>query len=246
MKRTIIGLAIIFISVAGFAQDIITKKSGEEIPAILKEITPKEIKYKRFTNPDGPLYTLLKSDVLMIRYQNGEIEKFEDAPQITAPARPEPPTTQHPAQPAEPPAVQPIRLAGPRIGATFIGPGEARDNLQNRLGAQPFITQFGWQFETRFFTLSDGSTGVFEFIPLVGGLEQGLFLPSASALVGFRGPEGLEFGFGPNLSLAGPGVVFALGVNFKSQEINFPVNFAVVASPSGARISLLIGFNVRN
>ena len=65
------NLLFIFIVLLGFtsyAQDIITTKKGEDIKAKVLEITIHEVKYKKVENPDSPIYTLLKSDILMIRY----------------------------------------------------------------------------------------------------------------------------------------------------------------------------------
>ena len=53
------------------AQDVITLTNGKEIQAIVTEVMQKEIKYKRFDNPNGPVYTLDKSSVSVIKYQNG-------------------------------------------------------------------------------------------------------------------------------------------------------------------------------
>ncbi len=60
------------------AQDILVKKDGNIVKAKVMEITPTEIKYKRFSNPDGPLYTIEKNVVLSIVYENGEKELFEN------------------------------------------------------------------------------------------------------------------------------------------------------------------------
>jgi len=109
--------------------------------------------------------------------------------------------------------------------------------------------------------------GLVVFIPLIGGFEQGMFLPSANLLIGLRsgGKHALEFAMGPNLSLTGLGMVFAAGTNFHSGKINFPVNIAVTPSvgskkevtdpmtgitsskyyQTGWRISLIVGFNSR-
>lgn len=236
-------LSLLIIPLTLFSQDLIVKKNGDEIQAIVKEITINEIKYKRFDNPEGPLISLAKEDVFMIKYQNGTTEIL--GKQTQEPVKPPSENAYvHPAQPKETPAIRPTNLSGPRLGATYISPGRAADKLKDEFNAQPVLSLFGWQFETQFFTLPTGTTGVIEFIPLIGGLEQGLFLPTASMLVGLRGPSGLEIGMGPNLSLTGAAMVFAAGVNIRRAEINFPINFAVVASPSGARYSVVLGFNI--
>lgn len=149
------------------------------------------------------------------------------------------------AQSEEVPAVVPsIGLSGPRFGVTVVN-GRLSDELKSRWDVNPVITQFGWQFETRFFTMPSGTAGLVEWIVLVGGLEQNVFLPSATWLVGLRGPTGLEFGLGPNISLAGASFAFAAGATLKSNNIYFPINLAVVPSSRGGRVSLLVGFNKR-
>ena len=138
-----------------------------------------------------------------------------------------------------------IKLNGPRVGFTQISAGKTANNLKSKMGVNPFITQFGWQFETQFFSLSSGTCGLIEVVPLIGGLEQGVILPSGNLLIGLRNHKGYEFGFGPNLSLAGPALVLAAGVTFHSEDVNFPVNIALVPSKDGMRLSLLVGFNAR-
>ena len=144
-----------------------------------------------------------------------------------------------------PTKIEPIQLSGPRVGFSAIFPGETADVLKSDLGMNPFFTQFGWQFEHQYFALDNGVSGLVEFVGLVGGLEQGKFLPSGSLLIGVRGSQGGEFAFGPNLSLTGASFVFAAGHTYQSGDLNFPVNFAVVPSTKGLRLSLLVGFNAR-
>lgn len=130
-------------------------------------------------------------------------------------------------------------LSGPRVGFTYITPGSLIDNLSDlpNIGeANPVIAQFGWQLEARF--MDAGTTaGIVEFIGMIGGFEQGLFLPSVSTLVGFRKSSGFELAMGPNLSLSGVGMVLGAGFNFKSGNLNFPVNIAYVPSISKSKIT---------
>ena len=135
-----------------------------------------------------------------------------------------------------------IELSGPRVGLTFIS-GALADTLKSQYSAGPFITQFGWQFEQRFIATEKGLSGLTEFIPLIGGLEQGLFLPSLSFLVGLRTATGSEFGFGPNVSLSGVAYVFAGGSTKEYGGLYFPINASLILMKNGARVSLLIGFN---
>jgi len=61
------------------AQDIITKTNGDEIRAKVTEVNIKEVKYKKFENPEGPVYTMSKSDIFMIVYENGDKDMFSRA-----------------------------------------------------------------------------------------------------------------------------------------------------------------------
>ncbi len=60
-----------------FSQDIITLRTGDEIKAIVSEIDRNIIRYKKFENQAGPLYTVDKEAVFMIKYENGTRELFE-------------------------------------------------------------------------------------------------------------------------------------------------------------------------
>lgn len=79
MKKIVFTvLTSIFTISICFSQDIMTKKSGEDIQAKVLEVTTSEIKYKKFDNQNGPTYTILKSDVVMVRYKNGTKDIFTD------------------------------------------------------------------------------------------------------------------------------------------------------------------------
>ena len=140
----------------------------------------------------------------------------------------------------------PVKLGGPRVGVTFLSDGivdRLRDDAY--LEVKSFVTQFGWQFEKRFSTTDSGITPVTEWVMLLGGLEQGVALPSLTWLVGLRTGNGTEVGVGPNLTPVGAALAVAAGFTLRSGDVNFPVNLAVVPSKSGMRVSLLAGFNMR-
>jgi hypothetical protein len=137
-------------------------------------------------------------------------------------------------------------LSGPRMGVTFLSDGivgKLKDDAS--LNISPVVTQFGWQFEKQFYSTENGPTAVTEWVVLVGGLEQGVVLPSVSWLVGMRTMKGAEFGIGPNLTPVGAALAIAAGMTFRAGALNVPVNVAVVPSKSGVRVSLLAGFNTR-
>jgi len=54
-------------------------RNGEEIKAKVQEVGISEIKYKKVDNLTGPLYTVLKSEVFIIKYENGTKEVFGSA-----------------------------------------------------------------------------------------------------------------------------------------------------------------------
>lgn len=76
MKRLILLAFLLVAGYSSFAQDIITKKDGTDIKAKISEVGTTEVKYKNFSNLDGPVYTISKSDILMITYENGERDIF--------------------------------------------------------------------------------------------------------------------------------------------------------------------------
>lgn len=142
--------------------------------------------------------------------------------------------------------IRPVNLSGPRFGVTYLA-ADAYTKLRDWTeDVNPVTTQFGWQVETRFFTLPSGTVGMVEWVFLIGGMDQNLFLPSASCLVGIRNARGMELGFGPNLSISGVAFAFAAGVTLRSSHVNFPINLAFVPSKNGGRIGLLFGFNTRH
>ena len=57
-----------------FAQDNIILKNGEEINTKIIEINESNVKYKKYNNQDGPLYTISKDKIFLIKYSNGEKE----------------------------------------------------------------------------------------------------------------------------------------------------------------------------
>lgn len=77
MKRLIYVLLSVSASMGvANAQDLITKKNGEDVKAKVLEVTPNEVKYKLYDEPNGVTYTAKKSELLMIRYESGRNEVF--------------------------------------------------------------------------------------------------------------------------------------------------------------------------
>lgn len=144
-----------------------------------------------------------------------------------------------------PPFAKTVNLSGPRFGVTSLSEGVVAKLQERSINVQPMITQFGWQFEKQFYSKDSGVAVVNEWVGLVGGLDQGVVLPSVSWLVGVRTREGTEFGIGPNVTPAGVGLVLAAGVTLRTGVMNVPMNIAVVPSRMGRRISFMTGFSMR-
>lgn len=99
------------------------------------------------------------------------------------------------------PEVDRLNLSGPRMGFTaFTGELSRIYSDPKNMGgfdAFPLMFQFGYQFEVKYLNQGDFQA-LFEFIPIVTGLDQGKFIPSISILNGMRSNRtGWEFAFGP-------------------------------------------------
>lgn len=149
----------------------------------------------------------------------------------------------HAQQPQD--LVKQLNRTGPRFGFTFLA-GSLTDTLRARhnIDVSPVVTQFGWQFERQFASVEGGPVALNEWVFLVGGLDQGVFLPSLSWLVGVRFPNQFEFGVGPNVTPAGVALAWSAGMTFRAGALAVPVNIALVPSKYGMRSSILTGFNL--
>ena len=246
------------------AQDTLFFKTGERELIEVKEIANSKLMFKSLHEDRDILHSvnlysvkrLHMADGKQYAMVNGVLELVNETPRVDYLVKEkkeiQPVYQNNPVFPRlgrSAPADEPqyldkaIRLNGPRIGFTYLNPVPETDVFDIH---GPMISQFGWQFETRYFTLENGSQGLIEFVGLIGGLEQNIFLPSLSMLFGYRSPGGTEFAAGPNLNLEGFGFVVAVGHTFKSEHVYFPVNVAVAPSPDGVKLSLLCGFNARN
>lgn len=70
---------------AAVAQDLIVRTDSTRIEARVTEVSPETVRYKRFSNPDGPTYVLPVAGIDYIRYANGETDRFRQ-PAVPAPA----------------------------------------------------------------------------------------------------------------------------------------------------------------
>ena len=76
MKKSVSIMLMLVLSLATFAQDVILKKNGSEIKAKVENVGATGIEYRNLDNQNGSLYTMSKSEVLMITYENGKKDIF--------------------------------------------------------------------------------------------------------------------------------------------------------------------------
>jgi hypothetical protein len=81
-KNTILIFGILFFSSPSYTQDIITKKNGVDIKSKVIEVSIDFVKYKKYENLDGPIYTLFIKDIIIIRYENGSKDLFNGISKI--------------------------------------------------------------------------------------------------------------------------------------------------------------------
>ncbi len=79
MKKIILSTAFAASVLAAGAQDLIVKRDSTRVEARVEEISPEQIRYRRFAAPAGPVYVLPVAQVAYIRYSDGYCDRF-DAP----------------------------------------------------------------------------------------------------------------------------------------------------------------------
>ncbi|AWW00335.1 hypothetical protein [Arcticibacterium luteifluviistationis] len=74
--RKLLPLLFILTSLISYSQDLLTTKDGIDIESKILEVLLHDVKYKKFNNLNGPTFTIPKSDILIIRYENGTKDIF--------------------------------------------------------------------------------------------------------------------------------------------------------------------------
>lgn len=78
LKNYFLLIPALVIAGTASAQDKIYKRNGDVIDGKVKEVTAKEIIYKKADNPDGPSYRISKSSIDKIEYKNGSEDSFDE------------------------------------------------------------------------------------------------------------------------------------------------------------------------
>lgn len=185
-----IALGLLF-SLNLVAQDQIITREGDIIDGEVMKIGTSEIEYKKAENPDGPIYTILKNDVLSIKFENGTVEKFEiveeSAPVVTSP----PASTGDPSVTTSEPGGA---KASSQYRSTFRV-GYSRFILKSLGGGSAGANTVTIDFESRstngrtavrypfYLTLSNG------FYSIATGMNVKIFTNNHPIVRGFAGPE---------------------------------------------------------
>lgn len=80
MKRSITLVVCALCTWMAMAQDIIVTKDAKRIEAKIQEVSSTEIKYKKFTYQDGPVFVLPIADVNSILFENGDVQVYHQEP----------------------------------------------------------------------------------------------------------------------------------------------------------------------
>lgn len=77
MKKLMFLLVLSVCAMTVFAQDIIIKRDATKVEAVITEVSGSEVKYKSYTNQEGPTFILSSDEIATIMYKNGEVQVFE-------------------------------------------------------------------------------------------------------------------------------------------------------------------------
>ena len=70
-------ITVLFCTINIQSQDILKKSNGDELQVKVLKISSESIEYKKWSNQSGPTYTISTSEVVMIKYENGEQDLFK-------------------------------------------------------------------------------------------------------------------------------------------------------------------------
>lgn len=76
MKKLLTLLCCVVFCAVLSAQDIIVTAKAERIEALITEVSPTEIRYKKWSFQDGPTFVIGVSDLSAIIFKNGEVQVF--------------------------------------------------------------------------------------------------------------------------------------------------------------------------
>lgn len=76
MKKIVLCALLSVAISAAMAQDVIVFKNADELQVKVTAVSEDKLSYRRWDNPDGPEYTIDKSQVFYVKYRNGTKDVF--------------------------------------------------------------------------------------------------------------------------------------------------------------------------
>ena len=80
MKKILFVAVLVASPISMNAQDIVVRKGGDVENVKVLEVTPTEVKFKKYNNQNGPTFVEYRSNLVSVKYENGEVQKFNDDP----------------------------------------------------------------------------------------------------------------------------------------------------------------------
>ena len=85
MKKLLsLGIVVLLNTMCVFAQDVIFRSSTDSIPAQVLTVGTTEITYRKWSNLNGPIYSISINEVAAIRYANGTYDFFSNKSAVTS------------------------------------------------------------------------------------------------------------------------------------------------------------------
>lgn len=76
MKKSLALFCFVAFCAALSAQDILVTAKAERIEALITEVSPTEIRYKKWNYQDGPTFVVSVNDLSAVIFKNGEVQVF--------------------------------------------------------------------------------------------------------------------------------------------------------------------------
>lgn len=199
MKKLLVILSFLICAGVFKAQDQLFKKDNSKLLVKITEISPEEIKYKLYSNLNGPTYVVSKNEVSLVIFENGQHEVITSAEE-TAPASP---------RQQQPDAVR------PRAGMGMSRPDSLKYYQYSESISMNFFNflnmEVGMIYQKDFFRNNFNI-----MVPAAIGLER----PSVTESVYFNGNNSTGINLDRKLFELG------FGVNYYP-SLRFPVNYYV-------------------
>lgn len=81
--KIVLVIGFMFINSVGFSQDVVfLRENNIEFKTKVVEVTDTSVKYKKWENLDGPIYSLNISSIARIKYKNGQEDIFNNDVQL--------------------------------------------------------------------------------------------------------------------------------------------------------------------